>query len=517
MNLENIDKHWDLVVIGGGITGAGILREAVRMGLKTILVEKNDFAWGTSSRSSKFIHGGLRYLAEGKIFLTYDSVRHRQRLLREAPGLVDPVDFLVPVYEGIRPGRWALEAALSIYDLMAGEKHHSYYELEQFSAMIPQIQHKKLTGGYLFMDAQTDDARLVLRLINEAVAAGGTALNYTGVTRIKRNKAGMVTAVAVRDTETGQTEALVTPAVINATGAWAEELHPSPKKHLHLRPLRGSHLLFPDTLLPIKKAVTLVHPEDKRPMFIFPWEGVLLLGTTDLDYEEPMSQEPVITRQEADYLMTALTAYFPRAKIRLKDAVSSIAGVRPVLSKGDRPPSKESREYVVWIKKGLITVTGGKLTTFRSLAKDALSAAKPFLPGHQSFPEHEPAFHPAPETKKPPKGLSPESWRRLCGRYGAAAEKIVARADAKDLKPIENTFTLWAELPLLAETEEIRHLSDLMLRRVRIGLLTTGGGRHLLDRVQALCEPVLDWDKQRWKKERKDYIAHWEYAHGVPK
>ncbi len=516
MNLENAEKHWDLVVIGGGITGAGILREAVRMGLKTVLFEKNDFAWGTSSRSSKFIHGGLRYLAEGRIFLTYDSVRNRQRLLREAPGLVEPVDFLVPVYKHFGPGRWTLQAALSIYDLMAGEKHHSYYDLEQFSNLIPQVQHKKLTGGYLFMDAQTDDARLVMRLINEAKAAGGTAFNYTGVTQIHRNDEGAVTGVEVEDTETRQTQTLSASAVINATGAWAEELHPSPKKHLHLRPLRGSHLLFPENRLPIKKAVTLIHPDDKRPMFIFPWEGVLLLGTTDLDHSQSMSIEPVMTREEADYMMTALTAYFPHARIRLKDAIASIAGVRPVLSKGDRPPSKESREYAVWVDKGLITVTGGKLTTFRSLARDALSAAKPFLPEHQGFAEHEPAFRQLPKTTTPPRGLSAEVWRRLCGRYGEDAEKIVTRADPKDLRPIENTFTLWAELPRLAETEDIRNLSDLLLRRVRIGLLTPGGGRHLLDWVQALCEPVMGWDKQRWKKERSAYIAHWEYAHRVP-
>src|SRR6056297_1846061 len=399
MQLDSVRSDWDLVVVGGGITGAGVFREAVRMGLKTLLCEASDFAWGTSSRSSKLIHGGLRYLKEGKILLTYDSVKQRERLLREAPGMVEPLGFLMPVYKGRGPGRLSLQAGLSLYDLMAGENHHRRYDSETFSRLVPGISTDGLLGGFRFMDAQVDDARLVLRLINEAVAAGGTAINYTRVIRVNRNRSGAVAGVALEHTETNQYREISTKAVINATGAWAEKLHPSPKPHLHLRPLRGSHLMFPRWLLPINQAVTLIHPKDERPLFIIPWEGALILGTTDLDHGPEICSEPVITEAETRYMMQALNAGFPSCKLRSGDAVASWAGIRPVLSSGNKAPSQESREYIVWEKQGLITVTGGKLTTFRCLAKDALNAAKPFLPGTGRVQTQAPAFSPIPENK----------------------------------------------------------------------------------------------------------------------
>lgn len=516
MNLQNISGNWDLVVIGGGITGAGIFREAVRIGLKTLLVEKNDYAWGTSSRSSKLIHGGLRYLKEGRLLLTYDSVRQRQRLMTEAPGLIEPINFMVPVYKGASPGRWALKAGLSIYDLMAGKKYHSYFKADQFGRMVPQINQNGLIGGFRFMDAQVDDARLVLRLINESSESGGKALNYTAAAEIIRNSGGTVEGVRLEDSENKATRIVKTRAVINATGTWAEELHPSPEQGLHIRPLRGSHLIFPGYLLPITQAVTLTHPADRRPLFIIPWEGALLLGTTDLDHGKDISKEAKITKEEALYMMEALNAYFPSAGIRIKDAISSIAGVRPVLSKGNRPPSQESREYIVWINKGMVTVTGGKLTTFRTLAKDALTAAAPYLPGKPHLKINEPAFAPSYRESKQSSGLNPATCRRLYGRYGKAAEEMINGASIKDLEPITGTHTLWAELPLLASSEQIRHLSDLLLRRVRIGLLTPSGGRQFLDRIQALCENFLPWDKERWEKEKQHYIEHWESFYSVP-
>jgi glycerol-3-phosphate dehydrogenase len=515
MNIDALSDSWDLVVIGGGITGAGIFREAVRTGIKTLLVEKNDFAWGTSSRSSKLIHGGLRYLKEGRLLLTYDSVCQRQRLLNEAPGMVEPIHFLVPLYKGASPGRWTMKTGLSIYDMMAGEKTHSYYNADAFSRMIPRIHQKGLTGGFRFMDAQVDDARLVMRLINESFASGGTALNYTSASKIIRNDDGVVEGIRLEDSETRNSRMISTRAVINATGTWAEQLHPSPQKGLHIRPLRGSHLIFPGALLPIKQAITLTHPEDKRPLFIVPWEGALLLGTTDLDHGKDISKEAKITKQEALYMMEALTAYFPSAGIQLKDAISSLAGIRPVLSKGSRSPSQESRESIVWIDKGLVTITGGKLTTFRTLAKKALMAAAPFLPEKPNIKIHEPAFAPTPVPKQL-NGLSPLTWRRLYGRYGKIAEEMITNADIKDLAPITGTHTLWAELPLLAKTEQVRHLSDLMLRRIRVGLLTQNGGRQFLDRIQDLCGTSLAWDQKRWDTEKQLYIEHWESFHSVP-
>jgi glycerol-3-phosphate dehydrogenase len=175
---SQLDQPWDLIIIGGGITGAGILREAVRLNLRALLVEQRDFAWGTSSRSSKLVHGGFRYLKEGRIFLTRASVQERERLLEEGPGLIDPLGFLLTVYEGDSPGRWTFEAGLSIYDLLALHWGHRYYSSEDFQMLAPHIAQKGLEGGFRYGDAQTDDARLVLRVIREAVKHGGMALNY---------------------------------------------------------------------------------------------------------------------------------------------------------------------------------------------------------------------------------------------------------------------------------------------------------------------------------------------------
>ena len=368
MNLKDIDQHWDLIVIGGGITGAGVLREAGRMGLKTLLVEQKDFAWGTSSRSAKLVHGGLRYLKEGKFLLTRESVIGRERLLKEAPGLVEPLEFLMPMYAGRGPGKWAMRIGLTVYDLMAGKKRHSFRSAEQVTALAPGIKQDGLTGGFRFVDAQVDDARLVLRLIRESIRDGACALNYTSVVQVMRDARSRVVGATLEDAESHETRELSARAVINATGAWAERLHPSPEPGKHLRPLRGSHLVFPASVLPVGRAIALTHPTDRRPVYVLPWEGVILFGTTDVDHPEDISYEPAITPEEAGYLMHALEVFFPSLRISLADCISTFAGIRAVLSEGKRAPSQESREHVVWVDNGLVTVTGGKLTTFYRLA-----------------------------------------------------------------------------------------------------------------------------------------------------
>jgi glycerol-3-phosphate dehydrogenase len=514
--IKDIKKNWDLVIIGGGITGAGILRETARMDLNVLLVEQQDFAWGTSSRSSKLVHGGLRYLKEGKIALTRDSIKERERLLKEGPGLVESLGFWVPVYKGRGPGKWTLEAGLSIYDVFAKKRQHKFYDVQEFVRLLPYIDQKGLSGAFHFFDAQVDDARLVLRLIFESIKSGGHALNYTLAEKIERNDRGEVTAVIIKDVETHETKELSTGAVINATGCWAEKLHQSPKKNLHLRPLRGSHMIFPARVLPVDQAVSFVHPSDKRAVFIFPWEGAVIVGTTDLDHKEDLSTEPVITEEEASYLMQGLHTTFPSLDISLDDCISTIAGVRPVLSEGKLEPSQESREHVVWVDKGLVTITGGKLTTFRTLAFDTLKAAKPFLPPVELPDANEPGFTKSSMSPQQDFGLSPETWNNLLGRYGEPANDLVREADSRDLKAIPGTRTLWAELPHVAKNENVRHLADLLLRRVRIGLLTPNGGREHLGRVRKLVAPVLPWDRKRWKREISDYLDQWEYAHSVP-
>ena len=203
MDSEIFSKEFDLIVIGGGITGAGIFREAVRSGLQTLLVEQADFAGGTSSRSSKLVHGGLRYLKEGRLMLTRESVKERERLLKEAPGLVEPIDFMMPIFKNRGPAKWTMAAGLTIYDMMAKKWRHRFYRKKKFKTMGPMIDPNGLVGGFSFMDAQVDDARLVMRLINEAVEAGGTALNYTRAIKIDRDATGKVTGIDLEDRDSG--------------------------------------------------------------------------------------------------------------------------------------------------------------------------------------------------------------------------------------------------------------------------------------------------------------------------
>lgn len=515
MIIDTLDTNWDIVIIGGGITGAGILREAARSGLKVLLLEQNDFAWGTSSRSSKMVHGGLRYLKEGRFALTRESVRERERLLEEAPFLVEPLDFLFPVYKGRSPRKHSLRIGLSLYDFMAFKKRHTFLPGDRFVQDEPKVETKKLKGGFRFMDAQVDDARLVLRVIYEAECAGARALNYVTVKEIIRDANGNVSGILVMDTETGETREISTNAVINATGAWAENLHPSPHKKRHIRPLRGSHLFFPYGKLPVSRAVSLVHPYDLRPIFIIPWEGAVLVGTTDLDHEADLAVEPSISKEEVSYLLTGVQTAFPRIELTPEDCLASSAGVRPVLSKGKLSPAQESREHVIWVDKGLVTITGGKLTTFRKLAWTALKAIKPFVAA-KLIGKGKPVFSPLPDNLKNGSVPDPFYVNRLYGRYGSRAKNLIKDAAPDQLTAIPETFSLWAELPFTAANENIRHLSDLLLRRLRIGLLLPEGGRVYLDRIQKMVAPVLPWDDQKWEAEKALYLDNWRKNYSVP-
>lgn len=519
MRLEALPQDWDLIVVGGGITGAGVLLEAGRTGLRTLLLEQNDFAWGTSSRSTKLIHGGFRYLRDGKIGLTRASVEERERLLTEAPGLVERLGFLLPVYRDKAIDRIILGTGFALYDLIARKWDHRFYGPEAFCGLSPHVRRDRLMGGFRFTDARTDDARLVLRLIAEARAFGShvQAVNYVTVRRILRDGSGRVSAVLAADTETHSERIFNTRAVINATGVWAESLHPSPDARCRLRPLRGSHLIFPLWVLPTCQALSFFHPEDRRPIVALPWEGALLVGTTDIDHKGDLVGEPGITQEEVSYLMEGLHDAFPCLPISLKDCIASFAGIRPILSHGGRDPSREPREHVVWVQNGLVTVTGGKLTTFRRLALNALKAARPFLPSHVSEPGKGVLIKPLTPGRANRKGVPPAHRRRLYGRYGGAAQTIMEQAAREDLEPIPGTHTLWTELAFAAQHEQIRHLSDLLLRRVRVGLVTPWGGINFLDRIERLCAPVLPWDATRWKMERDAYLDLWNAGYAPPK
>ena len=506
-------QEWDLLVIGGGITGAGILLEASRRGLRALLVEQRDFAWGTSSRSSKLVHGGLRYLKEGQFALTRESVHERDALLRDAPGLVETQSFAFGDYAGRKPGRRTFLLGLAIYDRMAGQHARHYFEKQDFLAMAPHIRTEGLQGGICYQDAKTDDARLVLRVLQEAQAHGGVALNYCAVQSLLRDE-GRVRGAKVRCEVRGETYEVRAKLVVNATGAWADRLHDKPAARL--RPLRGSHLVLPAWRLPLAQAISLMHPRDGRPVFAFPWEGVTIVGTTDVDHRTDLQQEAAITQEETDYLMEALHEQFPTLALSESDVLATYAGVRPVVDSGKSDPSKEARDHVLWQQEGLLTVTGGKLTTFRAIALDVLRHAAPQLPHWRPDFAPRAVFAPAPGASRL-KRLPAGQAQRLQGRYGAQAPALISVAQDGELEAIPGTETMWAQLRWAARNESVQHLEDLMLRRSRLGIQLARGGAAVLERVRAICQPELGWDDQRWAAEEAAYLALCRSNYSLPK
>lgn len=507
---------WDIVIVGGGITGAGILREAARLGLRALLVEQRDFGWGTSSRSSKMVHGGLRYLKDGQIRLTWAAVRERKRLLAEAPGLIDPMGFLIATYKGDHPGRWMFQAGLTVYDLLALQWSHRYYGAADFQMLAPHVRQEGLEGGFRYGDAQTDDARLVWRVIQEALADGGLALNYAQAGRLLRDGARVV-GVELHDRVGGRRAEVRAPIVVNAAGAWVDTLRGQLGLSSCIRPLRGSHLVFPRWRLPCAQAITFLHPVDHRAVFIFPWEGITLVGTTDLDHDQPLDAEPAISPEEVAYLMAAAQAQCPDLNLRLEDVISTFSGVRPVIRSGrECAPSEESRDHVVWDEDGLITVTGGKLTTFRLIAHDVLRAIRRRRPDLPPPDERLPVLSRMDVELPGAARLDHEARRRLLGRYGVAAPALVAAAHPGELESVPGTTTLWAELRWAARSEAVVHLDDLLLRRVRLGLLLPQGGEELLPRIRVLCQAELGWDDARWEAEASAYLALWGRCYSLP-
>jgi len=530
---KSLEEPWDLIIIGGGITGAGILAAAARSGLRVLLLEKGDFGSGTSSRSSKMIHGGLRYLKQMQVKLTRESVHERQYLLQAAPGLVEPLGFVYPVYESDRLSPWLVRLGLGIYTRLAPDtgKYQRLNELD-ISLMAPGLRVDDLARGFHYTDAQTDDARLVLRLLHDGLRASegsAAALNYCAVTGLIRD-GNKLTGVKIKDETSGDSADVFGGLVINSTGVWADELRSKVGKKPRLRPLRGSHLFFKLERMPIYQAAAFSHPDDGRPVFVYPWEGVTLAGTTDVDHRSRLSKEPSISVKEAAYLLRAVQHAFPELELTKEDVTSTQAGVRPVISTGKKDPSAESRDYALWIENGLLTVTGGKLTTFRVSAVDALKEAHKLnrrVPEPSSDVQVFDALEPSsfarasevfdsvkPSVSLP--GICSSLSRRMCGRYGAAAARI-ADLPSDLLRNIEGTPYLWAEVAWSAENEAICHLDDLLLRRFRLGILLPDGGQSLLPELKAVVKDKLGWDERRWKSEVERYIPIWKIAHGLPK
>lgn len=504
-------------MIGGGITGAGILNRASQIGLRAVLFEAADFASGTSSHSSKLVHGGLRYLRSGQFKVTFQSVRGRDRLLEEVPGLVETLPFLFPSYRGRSPSHALTGVGLSLFDLLARRWTHESLNRQQVLASCPALTHHALIGGHRYQDAQTDDARLVLRLIQEAGERGAVALNYAPVLELLRDARDRVAGVSVEDRHPdakGRTAEVAARLVINATGPWADELRGTVGGAHRLRPLRGSHLVFSRHTFPVDEAITVIHPSDGRPTFVIPWEGVTLFGTTDIDHQTPMDQPPAISAGEFDYLMSALRSDFGPLGLEDSDVLASFSGVRPVIDTGKANPSKESRDHVIWDDHGLMTVTGGKLTTFEAMADDALRAARSRLNADFQPPPHLPTFQNASvSAAEIAQGLDPKILLRLAGRYGVRAADVLQTGDPPGWIPVPGTPYGWSELAWAAKSEDVVHLDDLLLRRLRIGLILEQGGQGLLERIRQVVQPQMGWDDDRWRLEAAAYAETWRRQH----
>ncbi len=503
--LTGLAGPWDLVVVGGGITGAGILALAARAGHRVLLLEKGDFGSGTSSRSSKLVHGGLRYLKRGRLALTRKSVRERQTLLREGAGLVRPLEFLYAVYRGDSTAPWLMGLGLTLYTRLAGGGE-SFERLSaaRVSELEPGLRADGLLAGFRYRDAETDDARLVLRVLHDGLLAGGgraTALSYARVTGLLRS-AGRVTGVAVHDEVGGGEWEVPARIVVNATGLWADGLRREVGGVPRLRPLRGSHLFFDAARLPLARSIAFAHPTDGRPVFAYPWEGVTLVGTTDVDHGDDLEAEPAVSAAEADYLLDGVRSLFPGLGLGFEDVVSAQAGVRAVVGSARKSPSAESRDEALWVESGLLTVTGGKLTTFRLVAAETLAKAAELGPGMAPPPAETPVFDPPSRAALP--GLDDAASLRLDGRYGRAARWLIEGAN-RDLAAVPGTPYLAAELLWSAENEAVTRLSDLMLRRSRLGILLRDGGEAVLATLGSRLRDRLGWDGERWQREAAAY------------
>ncbi len=510
----DLQQDWDLLIIGGGITGAGIMRRSVQEGYRTLLVEAADFASGTSSRSSKLIHGGLRYLRNRQFNVTGEAVREREWLLKEAANLVTPLGCLLPYPNNLKiHAQFAL--GVVIYDLMAPKWKHTHLSRNELLSICPGLESDNARGGFLYYDAVMDDSRVVLRLIREAVADGATALNYTRAESLLRTSNGKVCGAVLRDfspESLGEVE-VKARVVINATGPWSDELRGQVGALPRLRKLRGSHLIFPKSRLNLPHAVTMLNPRDRRAMFAVPWEGVSLIGTTDLDHQYPISGgEPFTTRQEIEYILEAAAATFPGLQLSQQDVISSYSGLRPVISSGFADPSKESRAHVVWEEDGLITITGGKFTTFRIMAEQALQMALPRLPHQANLSIRKRYFNPLPVLEAFDR-LPPNTLTHLMGRYGTETLALLNCAGENENVPVQNLPNLWSELRWAARTGAAEHLDDLLLRRLRVGLQLSNGAAAEMPRIRAIVQPEMGWSDEQWEHEEMRYRSIYRKAY----
>jgi glycerol-3-phosphate dehydrogenase len=517
---------FDLVVVGGGITGAGVALDAASRGYSVALLEKADFAAGTSSRSSKLVHGGLRYLQNFDLGLVREALLERSLLVKLAPHLVRPLPLLVPSFEGRRPDR-LMGVGLNMYDVMAWRRgrdeqeewspeRHRIVDAAETLEMAPALAGRDPTAAYLFYDCQTDDARLVLSVLGEAERFGAVIANRCEVAGLVE-RAGRAAGVLVRDAEGGGEFEVAAGSVINATGVWADRLRPEElygeEEMPRIRPSRGTHVTLARERLEVDAGV-IAPAGGGRTIFVLPWLGRTLVGTTDNDYEGSLEHVPAADEDVA-YLLEAVNAFFG-TELGPSDLTGAYAGARPLISTGDPKKSVDisRRAELYETSSGLVTITGGKLTTWRRMAKLAVDRIVEREGREAPCRTHEiPIGLPEDVADLPGvPGVEDDSRAHLAARYGHAARDVLRLAAAapqlaRRLSP--DLPDIAAEAAFAAGHEQARSVADALLRRTRVGLLDArrlaapgAEGPRLATRAMA---GELGWDEARIERELRDW------------
>ncbi len=537
---DKVPEQVDLVVIGGGITGTGIARDAARRGLSVALFDQNDIAFGTSSRSSKLIHGGLRYLESYEFSLVFESVSERRVVMELAPHLVNPLAFIFPVYQGARKNLWMINAGMWLYDglsLFRSPKTHRTLKPNEVADEEPILKQEGLQGAPVYYDCSTDDSRLTLETALDAVEQGATVINWGRVDAFVKDEHGRVCGVVVKNRRDGSLKEVAAHAIINATGPWTDEVlaMSGPQTGKLLRPTKGIHIVVQREKLPIRHAVVLFHPTDERVLFALPWGERTYVGTTDTDYDGPPGKE-YATLADVDYLIDAANEHFPSHQISHDDVISTWAGIRPLIAPepdvGEVSESKVSREHQILVgADGLITIAGGKLTTYRKMAKETVDTAVQLLkltnklppdirsgqtfkfplPGAIGWPEDDDHQKVAADVGKAAEGSLPdEVCLHLVDNYGMRALEIGKRCaeDPAQREPIiEGRREIMAQVDWGVEEELAATVADIMIRRTQIFFRDYDQGLGAAEKVATRMATLIGWSAEEKKRRIDEYRA----------
>ncbi|MEZ4460659.1 MAG: glycerol-3-phosphate dehydrogenase [bacterium] len=522
---DALGPELDVLVIGGGINGAGIARDAAMRGLKVALVEMKDIAYGTSSRSSKLVHGGLRYLEQLEFSLVFESVSERRILLDIAPHLVNPLGFLFPVYKGARRGIHTINAGMWIYDglaLFRTPRRHRKMKPADVAREEPALKSEDLQGAPLYYDCSTDDARLTLESALDAAARGAVVSTYTKCVSFLKGEDGRINGAVVRCQLTGALKEVKAAVVINATGPWTDRTiaMSTPSARSLLRPTKGVHIVVPHGKLPVNHAVVCFHPEDKRVLFAIPWGDSTYIGTTDTDYEGDPGQV-CATRADVDYLIKAAEYYFPDNPITYDDVVSTWAGLRPLIGEEGVDESAVSREHEIVIgEDGLVTIAGGKLTTFRRMSAEVVDVAAKWLrmtgklpgklkpadtdgaplPGAINWPPDDDHNRVAREIRSAAGDkISEASALLLANTYGMRGIKVgrLVYANPELAEPmVEGRPEIMAQVDFGVGEELATTVTDMLIQRTQIFYRDPDQGLNAAPKIAQRMATLLGWDEE---------------------